>query len=432
MNIAIYFSTIAERNISSWLELLKSLTDIGHKICLIFDKKGGLEDKFVKKYKIIYRSYIDITKVNDIYQNLGRYDDFPIIRSLRKAPYYSKPKRRFQSKENEYEIAKSISKQINVWEKILNKHSIETIFVMEPKNFAYNPFVVILEQVCQKQGVGFNFIHGAFLLTNIKIFDNLNRVDNQIFDNYISSNKVNSKEKHELQRYIKKYCRLKYGDVFSNLINKGGNEVNISTIDIDRLKPYILLFPGKPNNQREFFVNPHWSMDHIFMKNLLIHTPTNINVVIKAHPHTSRNSKYKKQLRKLLSKYRKATYYQGNTNIVNLIRNSELVLTAASHSFMDGLLHYKKVGVFGSKNFLFGTRKGPFYRINSFEQYSETIVDILKSDLDSDSIDRFIYSIIRTIEDPYFSIEQVEERLRSGKTIIHPHKSKELIFNFFK
>jgi len=315
-----------------------------------------------------------------------------------------------------------IFKKIFFFKKILVNYQATHLMIMEPKNFLYSTSVILLELLCKKYEVAFNFIHGSFFINNIKIFNNLNRHEEELYTKY---KKIQLTKQNIIQvdNFRIKYKKFLFKELTSYLIGAGENTDKKIYSD-ENTKPYVLFLDSKPGNYRSYYVNPSWR--HTDILQALKYIPDQYDFVYKVHP--------KGKIKSLINSLEKhqVKIVDNDYDNLSLISDASIIITNVSHSFMDAMLLEKKVAILGEYNYLFSYEYGPFIKIPNMEFFGKNFNKIINERTDKNGIKKLFYLINQSIDDDYFDLERTIDRFKDGGVFFDSAKSVQMIVAYYK
>jgi hypothetical protein len=425
-NIILYFYSVSERNIKHWNQLIYELSFIFDNVICVISSDVKSSKLFSNRATIINEdetSFFARRKYE--VQNGDIFKDNSELYDLIKHPEFSRKFRilRFipHSLSNLI-IKRIILKKMFFFKKILVKYQATHLMIMEPKNFLYSTSVVLLELLCKKYEVAFNFIHGSFFINNIKIFNNLNRHEEELYVKY-KSIQLTKQNINEVDVFIDKYKKFLFKELTSYLIGNG-KTTNKKIYSEENTKPYILFMDSKPGNYRSHYVNPGWKPTDIVKA--LKYIPDQYDFVYKIHPK-ARNMR----LIKALEKHQVKIITNDYDNF-SLISRASIVITNVSHSFVDAMLLDKRVVILGKYNYLFSYEEGPFIKIPDMEFFGKKFNQIINERIDTNGIKKLFYLIHQSIDDGYFDLERTIERFNNNGIFFDCTKSVQMIVAYYK
>jgi len=418
--LCLYFYSVSEKRIKEWKKLIYKLSPNFEKIICITTNDDFKKEIEGSVYKVLSeKKFFGFLKSSpaidlEIYFN-GHYK----LENFSKHPEFKRNLRIIPLFLRQFIIRRLIRSKVNFFENIILEYQVTNLMIMEPKNFLYSSSVISIESICKKNNVDFKFIHVAFLHNNLKMFDNLNRYDSELFKNLKGFN-LDFKEENFINDFKKDYQDFLFRDFL--MMYYGINEV-ADTSHVVTNQPYILWLANKPSNYRAHYVKPDFSDNEALA--LARKIPKGYKLVFKHHPKG-----YDKRLIKLLED-EGVVVYKGFDNY-NLINKAEFVICTASHSFVDALLLNKKVVLFGDYNFLFSYNNGPFIKLKDINQLLSNFEEIIKSDIDISEINKLFFMIISLIKDKALSLENLKATFERKQELFETSQSVETIVKYYK
>ncbi len=425
-NIVLYFYSVSERNIKHWNQLIYELSFIFDNVICVISSDARSSQLFSNRATIVNEGEISFfARGKYEVQDVDIFKDSSELDDLIKHPEFSNRLRILRFIPHVLSrliIRRIILKKIFFFKKILVNYQATHLMIMEPKNFLYSTSVVLLELLCKEYEVAFNFIHGSFFINNIKIFNNLNRHEEELYTKY-KKIQLTKQNINQVDNFRAKYKRFIFKELTSYLIGKGENTDKKIYSD-ENTKPYILFLDSKPGNYRSHYVNPGWK--HTDILQALKYIPDQYDFVYKVHPKGK-----KKSLIKTLEK-NQVKIIDNDYDNLSLISGASIIITNVSHSFIDAMLLDKKVAILGEYNYLFSYEDGPFIKIPDMEFFGKNFNKIINERTDTNGIKKLFYLINQSIDDDYFDLERTIDRFENKKTFFDGTKSVQMIVDYYK
>jgi len=375
-NLFLVFEEINTLKVSKWNKLIKDLNKESFKTSIFSKNKipnlniVSLNKKIGLKYLILFIFEITILKEKKI----EYLKNHPELKKgiLKLVPTFIK-----------YLYIKYLFIRI---EKILLKHLVTDILIMEPKDFLYSTFIIIVEFICKKHKINFNVIHASFLINNINFYNSLTRQDKDleiIFKNNFKL-KPSKKTFFELE-LIKRFDHVSSHknsgqiDIPLNFFNKNKNlEKKIAVISL-----------SKESNYREFYFLEN-TKEFSLLKIIKILNNNNYNVIIRKHPksgmsysHILNVSTSKLSLFKL-------------SNIIDI----DLHISSSSHSFFDAISLNIPILIWTKKNLYSMKTLFPSLCISDFENFNNFLLNINKINYQKE------YNYFKNVLNYYMSLKK--------------------------
>jgi len=422
-NIVLYFYAVSKKKSDYWLRLVDELMNVFDGVICVFSPnvEDDIYNLFCGKAVVLKEPknrFLLVGKTKSKYydskwlEGLSRHPELSIeFRLLRIIPYaFIRPI-----------LKEIIANKISFLDKVLMDHKASHVMIMEPKNFLYSLSVIILEALCKKHKAQFNFIHGSFVVNNIRMFDNLNRHDKELFVKYRKV-RLTKQEYYEANKFMNRYKSFLFKDLAEHLTKiKSGFKKKYFKDGCN--KPYVLFLDSKPGNYRGYYVNPEWRQTDILKAIKLF--PEQYDFVYKSHPK-GKNKYFINSLKKHNIKI-----VDNSFDSYSLIKGADVVVTNVSHSFVDAMLLNKKVVIIGGYNYLFSYESGPFVRVPNLEFFGVHFNEIMNKKTDSNGVRKLFYLINESICDDYFDLDRTIDRFKASGVFFDDEKAVEMIVDFY-
>lgn len=287
------------------------------------------------KNEFVYKNYPLITFPNYsfIFKNFTKffnYDDHG-LNYLVDHPSFRAGIKKFLPK---FLVRKYINLLYLYFRSNLSKYPSADIFVMEPKNFLYTPFIIIIEKICKDLNYKFTNIHISFLLDNVCFFNSLDRYSEKIVS------KFNLLKKNNLNKNVNELFFInEFEKKYQIMVDKKSKyeDSEIKSFKINKNDKIALISLSKEYNYREFYFleNSQFNLKEI----VKILKKNNYKIIIKKHPLTG----------KLKFTY-DLPYYHGSLSTLNRSLNINLHISTASHSFFDAITFNIPILIYGVKD----------------------------------------------------------------------------------
>jgi hypothetical protein len=162
--------------------------------------------------------------------------------------------------------------------------------------------------------------------------------------------------------------------------------------------PYVLLLLNKNRNYRTTFLTPFESDITSVICNVAISLPLTHTLVVREHPGT--------RLRRF--EYSRAAYQLANvrfaareSDLFDLIDQSEVVLTLASTSLLDGLIMGKPVILLGRPAFMVGSTRSPFFQMENWKDLSKLLERCRQTTIPTEEVLAYFYSFLSNTASMY-------------------------------
>lgn len=224
----------------------------------------------------------------------------------------------------------------NIKFKLLDK-SINNIHLMEPKNFLYSIYIILIEIISIENKINISFIHATYLLKNIRFFNNLTRKDHNLENIFIKQN-LESFNNDFQKLNDKKFEFLKKKKIKKNFKLTNINNLKKKLSQLDHTKTVVISLP-KENNSREFYFTEK-SLFHNLPAIIKIFKESNFNVILKKHPLSSVD--YNRKFNLIISD-------MSLKDLSNLTR-IDLHFSSSSHTFFDAIMLDIPIMIFSKKD----------------------------------------------------------------------------------